>query len=296
MIKLQSIKPYIRAIRPHQWPKNILVFLPMLASHQFNLYNFKNCLFAFISFSLVASSVYIFNDLHDLEADREHPRKCNRPFASGEISFRRGVFLAIIFMILGELIAFNLGFSFLVILTSYFILTTIYTLTLKRRLVLDICVLASLYTIRIIAGGVVLEILLSVWLLAFSLFIFLSLAAVKRHAELVDMVSRGTLKSKGRGYQVEDLPIISMVGLSSGYISILVMALYFNSPSVQELYSFPSALWSICIILLYWVTRIVLITHRGLMDDDPVLFAIKDKVSLACLILILISVLAGVFF
>jgi len=144
-----------------------------------------------------------------------------------------------------------------------------------------------LYTMRVIGGGVATGIELSVWLLAFSIFFFFSLAAVTRQAELVDMAKRGTLKAKGRGYHVEDLPIISMVGLAAGYISVLVMALYVNSPAVQQLYAFPYALWGICGVLLYWLTRMVLITNRGAMHDDPVIFAARDRVSQICFVLML---------
>ena len=147
--------------------------------------------------------------------------------------------------------------------------------------------LAGLYTMRILAGGVATGIELSVWLFAFSIFFFFSLAAVKRQAELVDMAERGTLTAKGRGYHVEDMPIISMVGLAAGYISVLVMALYVNSPAVRELYALPDALWGICCVLLYWLTRMALLTHRGSMHDDPVVFAAKDRVSQLCFVVML---------
>jgi len=175
----------------------------------------------------------------------------------------------------------------------YYVLTTAYSLALKRQIVLDICVLAGLYTMRLIAGAVASGIDLSVWLLAFCTFFFFALAAVKRQAELVDMAERGALTARGRGYHVQDLPIISMVGLAAGYISVLVMALYVNAPAVQELYANPYALWGICAVLLYWLTRIVLLTHRGAMPDDPVVFAAKDRVSLLCLALILAFTAGG---
>jgi len=158
---------------------------------------------------------------------------------------------------------------------------------LKRIIIVDIGILAGLYTMRIFAGGVAMDIQLSVWLLAFSIFFFFSLAAVKRQAELVDMKERGRSMAKGRGYHVEDLPIISTVGLAAGYVSVLVMALYVNSPSVLETYAYPPALWGICCVLLYWLTRMVLITHRGLMHDDPIVFATKDMASQISLIIML---------
>jgi 4-hydroxybenzoate polyprenyltransferase/phosphoserine phosphatase len=282
-----SIHPYIKALRPHQWLKNNLIFLPMLAAHQLDAATFVSSFFAFFAFSLVASSVYILNDLLDLNADREHPRKRLRPFASGTLPIAHGSSLALALLLGGALVAASLGWAFLLALGAYYVVTTAYSLILKRRIVVDICVLAGLYTMRIIAGGVVSGIELSVWLFAFSIFFFLSLAAVKRQAELVDMAERGALTAKGRGYHIEDLPIISMVGLAAGYASVLVMALYVNSPAMQKLYAFPDALWGICLVLLYWLTRMVMITHRGSMHDDPVVFATKDKVSQACFIAML---------
>lgn len=283
----KSVRPYIKALRPHQWLKNILIFLPMLAAHQLDTATFLSSILAFLAFSLVASSVYIMNDLLDLNADRAHPRKRLRPFASGTVPIAHGSIMVLALLFGGTLIAAFLGWAFLLTLGVYYALTTAYSLTLKRRIIVDICVLAGLYTIRIIAGGFATGVELSVWLLAFSIFFFFSLAAVKRQAELVDMAKRGTLTAQGRGYHVEDLPIISMVGLAAGYISVLVMALYVNSPAVQKIYAFPHALWGICWVLLYWLTRMVLITHRGAMHDDPVVFAAKDRVSQICLVVML---------
>jgi len=285
--KAKSMHPYIMALRPHQWLKNSLVFMPMLAAHQLNAATFVISLLAFVAFSLVASSVYVLNDLLDLNADRAHPRKRLRPLASGAVPIAHGGYLALALLLGGTLVAAFLGWAFLLALGAYYVLTTAYSLSLKRKIVLDICVLVGLYTMRIIAGGVATGVELSVWLLAFSIFFFLSLAAVKRQAELVDMAERGTLTAKGRGYHVADLPIISMVGLAAGYIAVLVMALYVNSPTVQELYAFPHALWGICCVLLYWLTRMVLITHRGAMHDDPVVFAAKDRVSQLCFVVML---------
>ena len=177
-----------------------------------------------------------------------------------------------------------LGWVFLLTLGAYFLLTTAYSLILKRRVVLDICVLAGLYTMRIVAGSVASGIEMSVWLLAFSIFFFLSLAAVKRQAELVDLTKRRVETAEGRGYRLEDLPIVSIVGMAAGYSSVVVLALYINSPAVQQLYSFPVMLWGICCVLLYWLTRMVLITNRGSMHDDPVVFATKDRVSQICFV------------
>ena len=277
-----SAQPYLKALRPHQWLKNILVFLPMLAAHQITGATFLTSLLAFISFSLVASSVYVLNDLLDLKVDRAHPRKCKRPFAAGTVPIAHGTGMATGLLGAGALLALLLGGAFFATMLVYYVVTLAYSLTLKRRAVVDICVLAGLYTMRIIAGGVATGIELSVWLLAFSIFFFFSMAAVKRQAELVDMAERGKLDASGRGYTVKDLDIISMMSIGAGYMSILVMALYVNSPVVADLYANPAALWGICFVLLYWISRIVIITHRGHMNDDPVLFAAKDRNSQIC--------------
>jgi len=181
----------------------------------------------------------------------------------------------------------QLGPAFFLVMAGYYLLTTAYSLALKRRVVIDICVLAGLYTLRIIAGGVATGLTLSVWILAFSIFFFFALAAVKRQAELVDSGRRGKLAASGRGYAVEDLPVISMMAIGAGYVSVLVMALYVNAPSTQELYTRPEALWGICCVLLYWISRTVLLAHRGQMHDDPVVYAAKDRISLLCFLLIL---------
>lgn len=289
----RAFAPYLKALRPHQWLKNILVFLPMLVAHQFSGITLLQSLLAFVSFSLIASSVYVVNDLLDLSVDRSHPRKCRRPFAAGSIPIAHGTWMAGGLIALGTLIASLLGWSFLIIIAVYFITTTAYSLVLKRRVVVDICTLAALYTLRIVAGGAATGIELSVWLLAFAIFFFLSLAAVKRQAELVDTIERGKIDVSGRGYQVSDLPVISMMAISAGYVGVLVMALYVNSPDIAGLYSMPSALWGICFILLYWISRTVMIASRGQMHDDPVVFAVRDKISRVCFVIILCLAIAG---
>ncbi|KFE36309.1 UbiA family prenyltransferase [Thioclava atlantica] len=289
----RAIRPYLKALRPHQWLKNTLVFLPMLAGHQFDAATVLASVLAFICFSLVASSVYVLNDLLDLGADRAHPRKRRRPFASGDIPLGYGTWLAGTLILLGVLTAAMIGREFLFVMAGYYLLTTAYSLHLKRRIVLDICVLAGLYTIRIIAGGVATGIPLSVWLLAFSVFFFLSLAAVKRQAELIDSAERGKLQASGRGYHVDDLPIISMIAIGAGYVSVLVMAMYVNAPSTIELYARPEALWGVCIVLLYWISRTVMVAHRGQMHDDPVVFAAKDRTSQICLLIIIAFIVGG---
>lgn len=289
----KTVRPYFKAMRPHQWLKNSLVLLPMLAAHQFDNRTLLLSLLAFVCFSLFASSVYMLNDLLDLGADRAHPRKRLRPFASGDIPIAHGTLIAVGLLFVGVLLAIVIGPSFLLAMFSYYLLTTAYSLHLKRQIVVDICILAGLYTARIIAGGVATSITLSVWLLTFSVFFFLSLAAVKRQAELIDNAERGKLKASGRGYHVDDLPVISMIAIGAGYISVLVMMLYVNSPVVVELYTYPETLWGVCAVLLYWITRTVMVAHRGQMHDDPVVYAAKDRVSQMCLMIILGFVLVG---
>jgi 4-hydroxybenzoate polyprenyltransferase len=287
-------EPYLRALRPHQWLKNSLVFLPMLASHQLDRATSTASLLAFLSFSMVASAVYVVNDLIDLSADRAHPRKRNRPFASGAIPVAHGVLMALGLVIIGGFVAGLVNLEFPLVMAGYFILSTAYSVCFKKQIILDICVLAGLYTIRIIAGGVAASVALSEWLLAFSAFFFLSLAAVKRQAELVDSASREKLGASGRGYKTDDLPIVSMIAIGAGYLSVLVLALYVNSPIVVSLYAHPKALWGVCAVLLYWLTRTVMVAHRGQMHDDPVVYAAKDPVSQLCLLFVLGFVVVGV--
>ena len=279
-------KAYVKALRPHQWLKNILVFLPMLTAHQLSTGNLLLSLLAFVAFCLIASSVYVLNDLMDLKSDRAHPRKRLRPFAAGDIPIAHGTWMAGGLLVAGAGLSILLGPLFALTMAVYYLATLAYSINLKRRAVVDICVLAGLYTMRIVAGGAATGITLSVWLLAFSIFFFFSLAAIKRQAELVDMASRGKLDVSGRGYSVDDLQIIPMMALGAGYVSILIMALYVNTPTVVELYSTPAMLWGISCVLLYWISRLVLVTHRGHMHDDPVVYAAKDRMSQICGLLI----------
>ena len=278
------LRPLLKAMRPHQWLKNVLVFVPILAAHRFDTATLLLGVLAFAAFSMVASGVYLLNDLLDLGPDRAHPRKRMRPFASGALPVAMGTWLAPTFILAGLCLSIPLGLPFVTLMGCYFVLTTAYSLHLKRQIVIDICVLAGLYTLRIMAGGVATGITLSVWLFAFAIFFFFALAAVKRQAELVDLAQRGKLAVAGRGYHVDDLPIISMIALGAGFVSVLVFALYLTSPDVRELYAQPATLWGVFVIQLYWVTRIVLITHRGQMHDDPVVYAVKDKTSRICLL------------
>lgn len=286
---------YFKAARPHQWMKNALVFLPMVAAHQIDASTFLISVLAFFAFSLLASSAYVVNDLMDLAADRAHPRKHQRPFAAGSIPIASGTWIGLGLLIAGAALSLVIGPVFLGLMVGYYVLTIAYSLNLKRRIIVDICVLAGLYTLRIVAGGVATGLFPTAWLLAFSIFFFLSLAAVKRQAELVDNARLGRLKVTGRGYHVDDLPIMAMIAISAGYASVVVMAFYVNAPTVTALYETPEALWGVCVVLLYWITRTVFIASRGEMDDDPVVFAAKDRISQICFIAITLFAMAGVF-
>lgn len=283
----------LRAMRPHQWLKNLLVFFPMIAGHVFTLETLLQGVLAFIAFGLVASSVYLLNDLLDLAADRAHPRKRTRPLASGALPLIRGMVLVPVLLVCGMALGLVLGPMFLAVLAGYYLLTVAYSLWLKRKILIDICVLATLYTARVIAGGVATDIPLSVWLLAFSAFFFLALAAVKRQAELVDAAERGVGMPSGRGYLVSDLPFVSQMAVSSGFVAVLVMMLYLNAPEVLSRYSNPWLLWGACLVLLYWVARMVLLAHRGRMDDDPVVYAVRDPVSRVAIVLMLALVIGA---
>lgn len=288
-----GITPYIKALRPHQWLKNTLVFLPMLMAQNFTREPLQQSLLAFVAFCFVSSCVYLLNDLLDLEADRAHPRKRARPFASGSVSLAHGTLIAPLLFLLGMVPASILGPSFVLIMVGYFVATSAYSLVLKRQPIIDICTLAGLYTLRIWAGGTATVTPLSVWLLAFSIFFFLALAAIKRQAELVDSIAAGRLGATGRGYHVGDLPLIVGMATAAGYVSVLVLALYLNSPDVLIHFKSPKMLLGICLILLYWVSRVIMVTHRGAMHDDPIIFAVKDRVSQLCLLLIIGFALAG---
>lgn len=288
-----AFRAYAKAARPHQWLKNFLIFVPLVAAHRFDPSAILDAVIAFFAFSLIASSVYVVNDLLDLAADRAHPRKRKRPFASGAIPIAHGTWMALLLWLAGTGLAVLLGPKFLGVMLAYYLATTAYSFYLKRKLIVDICVLAGLYTIRILAGGVATAIPVSMWLLAFSIFFFLSLAAVKRQAELVGGIASGSVKIAGRGYIKDDLPLVQQMAISAGYVSVLVLALYLNSTTVTALYGEPAGLWGACLILLYWISRMVMVASRGDMHDDPVVYAVTDRKSLVCGVLVLACFVAS---
>ncbi len=254
----------------------------MLASHQ--LINGRLMLqagLAFLAFSLCASSVYIINDCLDLESDRRHPRKRNRPFASGSLSIPFGLTLAAVCLVGGVLLAVALPPLFLLVLAGYLVLTTGYSFYLKQFVLLDVIVLAQLYTVRVYGGGAATGVAPSHWLLTFSLFLFLSLALVKRFTELRLMSQTEGKGLHGRGYWVTDLEHVSSIGTASGLLAVLVLALYISSKEVLLLYTHADVLWLVCPVMLYWISRVWMLAYRSQMDDDPVVFAVKDPKSYA---------------
>jgi 4-hydroxybenzoate polyprenyltransferase len=290
-----SALTWLKAARLHQWVKNILVFVPALVAHRFtDPIVLARSLQAFVAFSLCASSVYIINDLLDLDADRRHPRKRRRPFAAGTLSVRSGVLAAMVLISISALVAWYTGPRFSLVLASYYILTFAYTFSLKRAALVDVLALAALYTLRIVAGAAATMIRPSFWLLAFSIFVFLCLGIVKRYAELHDAVREGRVGGHGRGYSGADLHLLMSMGLASGFCAVIVMALYINSPDSQVLYRHIEPMWLICPLLLYWLSRMWLLASRGQMDDDPVVFAVKDRISLATMALIGLLVFAAI--
>lgn len=271
----------LRALRPYQWVKNLLLFAPVLLAHQVSdVANLMQVAFACVSFCCVASATYIWNDLLDIEADRKHPKKRSRPFAAGTLGIPAGAALS--FGLLGAGFAISLATVPLAstgMLGAYLVLTTAYSFYFKEQLFLDVLLLAGLYTLRILAGGVAGAVEVSPWLLAFSMFFFLSLAFVKRYSELLEAVASQKQKLARRGYEVGDIGLVEGMGTTAGYMSVLVLALYVSSDTVETLYGSSTLIWGICPIMLFWVTRIWFLARRGILTDDPVLFAATDRIS-----------------
>jgi 4-hydroxybenzoate polyprenyltransferase len=272
-----SARTWAKLLRIHQYAKNALVLVPLLTAHKFGWVPAATALFAAVAFSLCASSAYILNDLIDVNADRAHPTKRNRPIASGAISAALATRVMILALVAAIAIAMSISVEFGGVLLGYFALTTAYSFWLKRIAIVDVVVLASLYTIRVIGGAIAISVPMSEWLLAFSLFIFMSLALVKRHIELTGLPQGGVLKA--RDYQSGDKSMVAILAAAAGFNAVVIFTLYISSETVRALYSHPQLLWIGCPILMYWVGRVMLFAQRGLIDDDPVIFALKDRVS-----------------
>jgi len=273
---------WFRAIRLHQWIKNFLVFLPVLASHKFMEWtSLSAALLAFLAFSLCASSIYIVNDLLDLQEDRKHPTKCRRVFASGELDIPAAAKLFLLLIILTAVVTLFVDtYEFYAVIVSYIAITFAYSLWIKRVMMADVVTLACLYTMRVLAGSMATGIELSVWLLMFSVFMFFGLALLKRSSEFYN--SPGHDVQNGRGYQSGDAGIISTLGIGAGLVSILIFILYINDPSAGSLYSNPKLLWAMVPVFLYWLGRIWILAARGEVNCDPVLFVVKDHISMLC--------------
>ena len=285
---------WARQLRLHQWVKNLLIYVPLIAARQVgNLHKDAAATIAFVAFGLVASANYILNDLLDLSYDRRHPTKRHRPLAAGLLSVPSATAVMAGLFTLGALLAVALPIEYAQVLVLYLIGTVAYSLLLKRSAPLDAFALAGLYTLRVLAGNAATGLPPSFWLLAFSIFLFLSLAMAKRHAELLRLSEQGESASRGLGYLAADREMVSQLGVGAGYISVLVLALYLNSPKAALLYSRPGVLWILCVLLLYWITRLWLVAHRGQLDDDPVVFAMRDRISrLVALAVALLLILA----
>jgi 4-hydroxybenzoate polyprenyltransferase len=269
----------VRSMRPHQWAKNLLVFVPLVAAHRVNDPDaVVLALAAFAAFCLLASAAYLLNDLLDLGADRAHPRKRLRPLASGLLPIPGGVLAMALCLAGGVALAALLPQPFQLALAAYLALTLAYSFFLKRMAIVDLVVLALLYVSRIVAGCLAIGVPISFWLLAFALFLFFSLALVKRYAELIAL-DDGSATAPGRGYAGRDAEVVLAIGSSSALVSALVLALYVNGEAAKNLYSRPEILWLLCPLLLYWIARIWLLASRGQMHHDPVLFAVRDKAS-----------------
>lgn len=288
-----GVRAYLRGLRLHQWLKNVLVFVPLFAAHAFGLAEIATVLVAFVAFGLAASSAYHLNDLLDLASDRDHPTKRHRPLASGAVPLLHGAVLVPVLLGLALITGALVSPVFLLVLAVYYATTLLYSLVLKRRALVDVMTLAGLYTVRILGGAAALGVPPSAWLLGFSVFIFLCLAIVKRYIELVGRLKAEKGKPKGRGYELGDLSVLGALGGASGYSAVVVLALYFNSPEVRELYTNPGYLWVVFPVLLYWISRVLLLAHRGALHDDPVLFAVKDRVSLISGFIIFLAVMAA---
>jgi len=274
-----KLRVWMRLLRPHQWLKNALVAVPLLIGHNFLPGIVFETLLAFVAFSICASSVYIVNDLVDIQADRAHPTKRARPFASGELPVIAGGLLALAFAVLAFILAALIAPAFLGVLAVYYATATAYSVYLKRKMVIDVVTLAGLYTLRVIGGAMAGDLLVSQWILAFSMYLFLALALIKRHAELTIRFDAGLPDPTNRNYRSGDLSVIAGLAAAAGYSAVLVFALYVSSDTALGRFSHPEILWLACPVLLFWISRLLLLSHRHLVQDDPIIFAVKDRVS-----------------
>lgn len=276
-----TARTFVRAIRMHQWAKNVLIVLPLLLSHSISPRSLAAVAAAFFCFSFIASANYLMNDMLDIESDRRHPSKRLRPFAAGDLSIASGAGIALLLFLSAVVLLPLLPKAFALWLGFYIVATTSYSFYLKQVAVVDVLLLSGLYTVRLLAGGAATGTSISQWLAGFSTFLFLSLAMVKRFSEIETLREMGAKATHGRGYLVEDMEQIRSFGTSSAYAAVVVFMLYIARPDVTELYRHAGRLWLVVPLLIYWLNRIWLLASRGELDDDPVVFAVRDGMSLA---------------
>ena len=270
---------WLRALRPHQWVKNLLVFVPLLAAHTTEVKPYLVVAGIFAALSAIASGAYLLNDLLDLPHDRQHASKCRRPLAAGKVPLLPMIALSVVLMVGGLAMAFALSVAAGLYALLYLVLAVAYSLLLKRKTFIDVITLAALYTIRALAGAAAAAIALSPWFMAFFLFIFLSLAIVKRQSELYTLRESNQTEARGRTYVTEDLTVLVALGTASGFAAVIILILYINNPQVSAHYARPELLWLVCPLLIYWLGRMVLLANRGIVADDPLTFALHDRTS-----------------
>ena len=274
-----NIKAALILLRPHQWVKNLLLFVSLFASHQVSNTEYLTAtLIGFVAFCMVASGTYVVNDILDIESDRQHPTKKNRPLAAGKIKISHAVGISAVLIIVGIALGHSIGAEFFACLVGYLLLNFGYSLVFKPMLAIDVVVLSLLYVLRIVAGAAASDSMPSFWLLAFSLFIFTSLAMLKRYAELEQQQLTGASNTR-RAYRVEDKSLMAMMGVACGLISVFVFAFYLNSTDVTVLYSRAEILWLVIPVLFCWIIRIWLLASRAMINEDPILFALRDRFS-----------------
>ncbi len=287
---------WLRALRIHQWMKNLLLFVPLLTAFSFSDASaLAHLALGFWAFSLAASATYIVNDLWDLDNDRAHPRKRTRPFASGQLPILHGIAISGGLLGCALIMAFLVSPKFLLMLLLYLVMTSAYSWVLKQYVLIDVLMLSLLYTLRIVAGAVAIGVTTSSWLLAFSVFIFLSLALVKRCSELVVLEAAGNLATRGRDYRVKDLVVLWPLGVCSALAAVVVFGLFIDAPDTRSRYATPEILWLVAFCLIYWIARLWIKTSRGEMHDDPVVYALKNRGSRQTVVAMVVLMLLAHF-
>ena len=295
MNKKKTLFQTLKILRPFHWSKNLLVFLPIVLAQKFNFQNFQIGFICFVAFSLTASIVYILNDIVDIKYDKKHRYKKFRPLASGLINLKESWLLIFILLLIDIIFIKKLNVNFYILIFIYFLISNVYTLLIKKIIIIDIITLGTLYTLRIIGGGLALDITISIWLISFSFFFFFSLAGLKRLMEISDGPKNINFQIPGRGYFKRDQNFISVISSSTGMLSVLILILYLNSDDIQNLYSNSNVLWGVCIVLIYWILRINILAIRQEIRIDPIFFALKDKISYVCLLIITALILISKF-